>query len=132
MFVMGGWYAGHLANEWDTSPPSPAVTEQVIHATSILSIVLYIGADALAALAVGLRHQIQLAICCTKEAGKAVNNMLVILLVPVLQAVALCIFLAVAMVYAVYLASLGKIEIHEFHGIPYRTFHFDDFVWRCG
>ena len=40
-----------------------------------------------------LRKQIQTAIQCVKEAGRAVNHMFLILLVPIVQAIGLFVFL---------------------------------------
>lgn len=90
-------------------------------------------------LTVCLRKQIQTAIGCVKEAGKAVNHMFLILLVPVLQAVGLLTFLTVFIFYSVNLASLGEITTQEIPvdeqgltEITVRQYEFDDFVTKCG
>lgn len=89
-------------------------------------------------LTVCLRKAIQTAIGCVKEAGRAVNHMFLILLVPVLQAVAFFVFMIAFMYYAVNLASLGEITTR---GIPVdeggteisvREYEFDEFIERCG
>lgn len=100
---------------------------------------MFIIAGLLLVLTVCLRKQIQTAIGCVKEAGRAVNHMFLILLVPVLQAVGLLAFLVVFIFYSVNLASLGEITTKELPvdeagqtQITLRQFEFDDFVQRCG
>lgn len=60
-----------------------------------------------------LRKQIQLAIGCVKETGKAVTHMPLILFVPVIQGIAFIIFMLVWSVYGIYLASQGEITVLE-------------------
>jgi hypothetical protein len=86
-----------------------------------------------------LRKQIQISIQSVKEAGRAINHMFLILLVPVLQAVGLLLFLIVFLYYAVHLASLGDITTKDIETsvnggaeIAVRQYEFDDFVSTCG
>jgi hypothetical protein len=60
-----------------------------------------------------LRKQIQLAIGCVKETGKAVTHMPAILFVPVIQAIGFIIFMIAFLTYGIYLASQGKITVLE-------------------
>lgn len=79
-----------------------------------------------------------MAIGCVKHAGRAVNHMFLILLVPVLQAVCFWIFLICFIYYSVHLASLGHItpkdlEISDGQAeIAVRIYEFSPFVERCG
>jgi hypothetical protein len=138
-FFAGGFYAWQLATEWDTAMPK-TVPDNVIHATSVVAVVLWIVGVVLILLGCCLRKAIQLAIVCVKEAGRAVNSMTIILLVPVLQAVGLLAFMGVFCIYAVHLASLGDITTKEVPvlntdigvvegpTILYRVFEFSDFI----
>ena len=85
-----------------------------------------------------MRKAIQTAIGCVKEAGRAVNHMILILLIPVLQAIGLLAFLLCFMYYAVHIASLGEITSRDIPvdeggtEIAVRQFEYDTFVERCG
>ena len=85
-----------------------------------------------------LRKSIQTAICCVKQAGRAVNHMFLILLVPVLQAICLWIFLLCFIYYAVHLASLGNITSKDLTvpdggetEIAVRQYELSPFVEQC-
>jgi len=103
-----------------------------------VAVVLFILGALVLILTVCLRKAIQTAIGCVKEAGRAVNHMFLILLIPVLQAVALLIFLVCFVYYSVNLASLGEITTREIPvdeggtQISARQYEFDEFVERCG
>lgn len=60
-----------------------------------------------------LRRQIAIAIGCVKTAGKAVNHMVALVGIPLLQALGLLIFSVIWIVYAVHLASMGKITTQK-------------------
>lgn len=85
-----------------------------------------------------LRKAIQTSIGCVKEAGRAVNHMFLILLVPILQTVGLFLFFLVFVYYAVHLVSLGEITSVDIPvdergdtEIAVRVFEMNDFVERC-
>mmetsp|Transcript_3147 Transcript_3147/g.4913 ORF Transcript_3147/g.4913 Transcript_3147/m.4913 type:complete len:688 (+) Transcript_3147:32-2095(+) len=79
-----------------------------------------------------MRKRIQLAIGVVKEAAKAMESMHAVVFLPVLQAVGLVCFLVFWVIYCVYLASSGDIEIHSaeytYQGTTsqynYRTFNY--------
>jgi hypothetical protein len=92
-----------------------------------------------------------LAIKCTKEAGRAVNSMVLILLVPVIQTIGFLLFMVAFVYYGANLASLGEITTYdvpvgvdgidssivqgdapETTEIAYRQFVYDDFTKNCG
>ncbi|CAN0450009.1 unnamed protein product, partial [Hapterophycus canaliculatus] len=56
------------------------------------------------------RKRIQMAIAITKEAARAVNDMKVLILFPVVQSAALLVFLLPWTTYSLYLASSGERE----------------------
>ena len=139
MFFAGGFYAWQFATDWEDEDPQ-TVDDRTINITSGVAVTLWVIGAILVLLACCLRKAIQLAIVCVKEAGKAVNSMTLILLVPVLQAFGLLAFMAIFCVYAVHLASLGEITTKEIplddivggQEISYRVYEFDDFIENCG
>jgi Plasma-membrane choline transporter len=144
MFVLGGYYAWSQASAWADENPQ-TVDDQTINVTTGFSFALYGIAGVLILLACCLRRAIMDAIVCTKEAGRAVNTMTIILLVPVLQAIGFFLFMLPFVYYSANLASLATIttkdvpvgvEIPGLTGqqpeIAYRVFEFDDFTENCG
>jgi choline transporter-like protein 2/4/5 len=138
LFFVSGYYAWVFASDWSDEVPQ-TVSNTTINATTAASIVLYVIGGIMILLACCLRSQIQTAIGCVKQAGKAVNCMIIILLVPVLQAVGFLAFLIVFGYYGANLASLGKISVVEVpldgtgtQEIAFRKYEFDDFVENCG
>jgi hypothetical protein len=137
MFFGVGYYAYNLASDWDDEEPQTQ-DDRTINVTKAAALVLWVIGAVLMLLGCCLRRQIQLGIGSVKEAGRAVNRMPLLLLVPVLQAAAFIVFLAVFLVYAINLASLGEISTNEipldFDGekeISYRVFTFDDTISGC-
>lgn len=150
MFFAGGYYAWNKATEWDEADPQ-TVEDSTITATTGAAIALWVVGVLLIVLTCCMRKAIQVAVLCVKQAGRAVNNMLLILTVPFLQAAALVAFVSVWSVYVIYLASLGEIVTKEIEVDPssltgqdlpdfqegliqpvhYRVFAFDLFVTRC-
>jgi Plasma-membrane choline transporter len=138
LFFIGGYYAWSLATDWDNANPK-TVSSNTIHATTGASFVLYAIGGILVLLTCCLRKQIQTAISCVKQAGRAINCMTIILLVPVLQAVGLLLFMIVFGVYGVNLASLGNIIVTEIplsldgqQVVSVRSYEYSDFVENCG
>lgn len=135
MFALAGVYAINQAQLWDTEDPQRQ-SETTINATRITGIVLCCIGGLLFFIMCCLRKQIQLAIGCVKEAGKAINRMGLILLVPVLQAAGFIAFMVVFTVYAVHLASLGEISTYDVPisssglEIAFRTYEFDAYIER--
>lgn len=138
LFFAGGYFAYNQATEWDNETPQ-VIDDSTIQATTIFSFVLYgIGAVAVL-LACCLRRAIMEAIVCTKEAGRAVNSMILILLVPVLQCIGLFIFFIPFMGYSINLASMAEITTTDIPldsvggaEIAVRSFEFDSFTKQCG
>ena len=137
MFFAGGYYAWDQASKWEDEDPK-TVDQSTINATSGAAIALWVIGGVIALLVCCMRRAIQLAVICVKEAGRAVNSMMLILCVPVLQALSLLLFTFVFCIYAVHLASLGDIKTEEVElgtvggqQITYRTYEFDDFVENC-
>lgn len=137
LFAVGGYYLFNLAQDYDDEDPQTQ-DDVTIQATRIAGIVMWVISAVLFVLACCLRKQIAVAIACVKVAGKAVNHMFLILLVPVAQGVGYLSFLILWLVYAVYLASLGEITTREIPlstgdlQITVREYEFDEFVTRCG
>ena len=88
--------------------------------------------------AICLRSQIQLAVSCVKQAGHAINNMVLILLLPVIQGLGFLLFMMVWTYYGSYLASLGTIEVSYFEipltdfKIPVRSYEYNDEISQLG
>jgi Plasma-membrane choline transporter len=144
LFFLAGYYAWNQATKWDDENPQ-TVDDQTIHVTTGFSFALFAIGGVLALLACCLRRSIMDAIKCTKEAGRAVNSMVLILLVPVLQAIGLLVFMVPFVYYSANLASLGTITTQdvpvgvEIPGvtspapeIAFRVVTFDDFTKNCG
>jgi Plasma-membrane choline transporter len=142
LFGVGGYYAWNQARIWDSAIPK-TVDDQAIQATTVVSYILWIICAFLALMACCLRRSIGDAIVCTKQAGKAVNSMIMILFVPVLQTIGFFIYMIPFVIYAVNLASLGTITTTEVPlvgdlpggvgaSVTVRSFEFDTFVERCG
>jgi hypothetical protein len=137
MFVAAGYYSYSQAEVWADAVPQ-TVRDETIQYTTIAAYVLWGIAALLVLITCCLRKAIQLAIGCVKEAGKAVNGMILILAMPVLQAIGFIVFWIVWAFYAVNVASLGTITTQnytvDFEGskaVSYRVFEFDDFVTNC-
>jgi hypothetical protein len=137
LFFGVGYYAYDLATGWDDEEPQ-IQDSRTINLTKGAAVVLWCIGAALLLLGCCLRRQIQLAIGSVKEAGRAVNRMPLLLLVPVLQAVSFVVFLVVFLWYAINLASLGEISTNEIpldvddgKEISYRVFTFDDTIEGC-
>ncbi len=102
------WVAGVWANE-----EPPTWSDSSITATRITSYCLFVVGAILFLLMICLRKQIQLAIGCVKETGKAVTHMPAILFVPIVQAAGFIVSTLVITVYGIYLASQGQITVLE-------------------
>ena len=135
-FAASGAYAFNQATTWASADP-PVRSDTTINIVRVVSFVLFGIGALLALLACCLRRQIQLAIGCVKEAGRAMHRMPGIVFVPVLQGVGFIAFLIPLTFYAVHLASLGDIATEDFPlgvgglEIAVRTWNFDVFVERC-
>lgn len=112
IIIVVGYYAYTLAQAWAAEDPQ-IWSDQSITATRVSSYVLFALGGILFLLMICLRKQIQLAIGCVKETGKAVTHMPVILFVPVAQAIGFIIFMIAFLTYGIYLASQGKITVLE-------------------
>lgn len=137
LFVVAGYYTEKTAIAW--SKADPQVQDSfTINVARIAGYVLYGIGGFLFLMACCLRRQIAISIGCVKTAGKAINNMLIILAVPVVQAVGLFLFCIIWMYYAVSWASLGQITLVkipvDFEGvqITIQRFEWSDSVVHAG
>lgn len=134
IIVLIGYYAYSLAGAWAAENPQ-IWSDQSITATRISSYVLFALGGILVLLMICLRKQIQLAIGCVKETGKAVTHMPAILFVPVIQAIGFIIFMIAFLTYGIYLASQGKITVLELPvslsglEITVRQYSFDNYIY---
>jgi len=144
MFFLGGWYAWTSADEWSKADPR-VYDDKTVNITTGFSLALFVIGGILVLLACCLRRSIQDAIKCTKEAGRAVNSMTIILLVPFLQGIGFLLFLVPFVYYGANLASLGQITTEDVAvgvevpdvtddapEVAFRVFTFDDFTKNCG
>ena len=137
MFFATGYYAYNQSIVWAAETPR-IQSNTTISATKYASYALFAIGAILFLLLICLRKQIQLAIGCVKEAGKAISRMPLIVLVPVVQATGFIAFMVVFTVYGVYLASLAKIVTQQFPlgtsglEISVRQWQFSTFVEQCG
>jgi hypothetical protein len=137
LFAFTGYYASERVKEWEAANP-PVVREDQVNATEIASYVLYGIAAVLLLLAICLRKQIQVAVSCVKQAGRAINSMVLIFAIPVLQGIGFLTFTVVWAYYGSYLASLGSITLEYFDipltdfSIPVRSYEFSDNVSQTG
>ena len=134
MFGAAGWYSFQVATLW-ADQETQRVPDDVIRALHATSVICYILGAVLALLACLMCKQIQISIGCVKAAARAINQMPMIILVPVLQALGFAVTLAVFVIYGAYLASLGRIKVWEFPididsgaEIAVRTYAFDGTV----
>jgi len=134
LFAVGGVYGLQTAEVWENEDPQHWSNTQ-IKLTRIFSYVLMGVAGIAFLMMICLRKEIQLAIGCVKETGKAVSRMPMILFVPVLQGLAFVVFTVVFVIYGLHLASLGEVRVNSFTipfdddiEVPYRTYHFDEFT----
>lgn len=138
----GGYYAYTRMLMWKEND---SVDQQYVTMTTWFSVFLFGLGGVLLIAGCCLRNSIGDAIRCTKEAGKAVNSMTLILLVPILQSIGLLVFLIPFVYYAIHLASLGEITTEEFAvgpeltgvsdgqtEISFRVFEFDDVTEYMG
>jgi choline transporter-like protein 2/4/5 len=134
-FAAGG-YSLYSANSWATEVPQ-IWSDRSITATRIAGYVLFGLGAFFVLLMCCLRKQIQLAIGCVKETGKAVQRMVFIIFLPVLQGAGFVLFMLAFVVYGIYLASLGTLETTEFPlnlqglTITVRSYNFADWVTRA-
>lgn len=136
LFMLGGYYTYNQATKWDNANPQ-TVDDTTINATRIFGIIFYCVGAFCALMACCLRKAIMEAIVCTKEAGKAVNTMTIILLVPIAQSIGFFIFFVPFIWYSINLASMATItttDIPVVGGaeISIRTYEFDDTVRYLG
>jgi hypothetical protein len=105
------YYAYSLAGTWAAEEPQIWFDESIT-ATRIASYVLFglVGGILVLLMICLRRKQIQLAIGCVEEAGKAVTHMPAILFVPVVQACGIIIFMVMFLTYGIYLASQGQLR----------------------
>eukprot|EP00339_Tiarina_fusa_P022379 CAMPEP_0116997142 /NCGR_PEP_ID=MMETSP0472-20121206/690_1 /TAXON_ID=693140 ORGANISM="Tiarina fusus, Strain LIS" /NCGR_SAMPLE_ID=MMETSP0472 /ASSEMBLY_ACC=CAM_ASM_000603 /LENGTH=659 /DNA_ID=CAMNT_0004695951 /DNA_START=143 /DNA_END=2118 /DNA_ORIENTATION=+ len=137
LFAAAGYFAQQTADGWAEEDP-PTVRPEQIDYTTYASYALYGIAALLLLIGCCLRGQIQLAIGCVKEAGKAINSMVIILFIPFVQGIGLFLFWLVWGYYSASLASLGSIATREIpiglqdQTITIRSFEYDEFTTRCG
>lgn len=136
LFGVAGYFAYDKAQRWEEEDP-PTVSDERIRTTTITSYVLFGIAALLTLIGCCVRSQIQLAIGCVRQAGKAVHSMILILFVPVLQGLTFFVFWVVWGYFSIHLVSLGTITTRSYPvdlqgtEITFRVYEFDDFVEQC-
>lgn len=118
------------ANAWVAADPKVHTVNQILYAR--------IGSGVLIALGIlffcgvcYMRKEIQLAMGTVEETSKAISSMPLLIVLPVFQCLGTVIFLIIWVIYAVYIASLGKVETESISNpfndlkISYRTYEFD-------
>lgn len=138
LFFAGGYYAYNQAMLWDNEDPQ-TVDETTITVSKVFGIILYSIGGFCILMSCCLRKAIMEAIVCVKEAGKAVNTMTIILLVPVVQVIGLFLFFIPFVWYGINLASMGTITTTDIPldtiggaEIAVRTFEFSDQIEYLG
>lgn len=126
LFLIGSILLYSLSVKWSNSDDRSSAEVLTIKALSIFGFIitaLYV------CLICVLRKRILLAIGIVKEAARAVAAMPVIILMPIFQCVAIVIFLVPWVIYSLYLASSGEIQVHEVEAggvtTTYRTMNYD-------
>jgi hypothetical protein len=116
----------------------PPVRLDQIDYTFYASYACFVLAAILFLLAICLRSAIQTAITCVQHAGAALNSMVLVLLVPMLQCAGFLCFWVVWMTYAINLASMGSIETATYPipgsdgiEVTIREYEYDDFTTYC-
>jgi len=131
----GGYYLFYMADVWDAADPQTHSDNDIRNAKIVSYVVFAIG-GLFFVLMIYLRKEIQLALNTVEETSKAINAMPALSLYPIFECLALLIFLAVWMLYAVFLASLGTLETESFSNpfndvtISIRVFEFDERIVR--
>jgi len=137
LFAAGGYFSSEKAAEWEATDP-PVVREDQINSTKIVGYILYGIAAFLLLLAICLRKQIQLSVMCVKKAGAAVNDMVLIFAIPVLQGIGLLLFTMVWAWYGSHLASMGTITLETMevpltnYAIPVRRYEYSENIQQLG
>lgn len=134
IFFLCGGYAYYTANLWGDADPQ-VQSDSNIFAARVCSYVL-MGIGALAILVtIFLRKQIMLSMACVRSAGKSMSAMPTMVLFPFFQVIGLTAFMAVWLVYAVHLASLGEITTKSLPTtatVQVRSYEFDDITTKSG
>jgi len=137
LFAAFGYFVSVKAAEWEAADP-PVVGEDQINGTKIGAYVLYGIAGFLFLLAICIRKQIQLAVMCVKKAGAAVNDMVFIFAIPVLQGLGFLAFTILWAWYGSHLASLGTITLETMdvpftpYSVPVRKYEYSENLRQLG
>ena len=129
-FVTGG-YAYRIQAEWDDEEPQVR-SDTTITATRWFSYILFAMGFIVVFLTIALRKQIQLAMACVKASGRAVAAMPLVIAFPIVQAAGFALFLAVWIYYAVHLASMGEVKVHDYNLVTTRTYEATEFTKNAG
>eukprot|EP00903_Cladosiphon_okamuranus_P019573 g18001.t1 len=97
------------ADAWAAEPEPRVHDDGQINAAKISSYIMFALCAVWSLLMLWFRKRIKMAIAITKEAARAVNDMKLLILFPVVQSAALLIFLLPWVTYSLYLASSGEI-----------------------
>lgn len=107
MFFGAGYYGLTLAEEWETADPQ-VNDDSDIKVTKIISYVLFAIGGLFLCLIIFIRKELKLATASVKEASKAISRMPLLITFPAFEAAIIIGFLALWMVYAVFLAGVGE------------------------
>jgi hypothetical protein len=132
--IVGAFLLWSTANEWyaDRHSSTDSHTFYQIKGAYILSYIAMGFAFLYFCLMLVLRSRVQLAIGVIQEAAKALKHMQLLLLSPVLQVFGLCVFMVPWIIYVIYLASSGTMQVHtgtqtingSTQSYTYRTFEY--------
>jgi hypothetical protein len=139
IFIFGGYFAYQTAQDWKTMDPLPVRPEQIDY-TEYASYVLFGIAGILLISGLCFRSEIQLATTCIQHASAALNSMVLVLFIPILQFGGLLLFWCVWAVYSIHLASMGTIgtQTYDIPGsdsdiqLTIRVYEYNDVTKYCG
>jgi hypothetical protein len=132
LLIVSAYLLYDLASTWDHNNNGSATQIQLLYIFSYIAMgvcILYF------CLMIVLRKRINLAIFIVKEAARAMAAMPIILLTPVLQAVAVSCFLVFWVIYVLFLASSGSVTTEKGSYVTssgqsvdytYKTFTYED------
>lgn len=122
VLIIGSMLLWQLANTWsedDLHTHKQIVVMRVFSYAGIIISGLYL------CLMIVLRKRINLACGVIKEAARAMESMPTILVVPLIQAIGMCLFLAPWLTYLIFLAASGdmvtKERVVEYNGLSYTS-----------
>ncbi|CAM9299589.1 unnamed protein product, partial [Laminaria digitata] len=115
LFAGAGGVLYQTSEEWAAEEDPVTHDEGQVQAVKYLAFGMFVMCFLWLLLMMWFRKRIKMAIAITKEAARAVNDMKVLILFPVVQSAALLLFLIPWVTYTLYLASSGQITTGTFN-----------------